>query len=70
MSLVCKQKVETPLLSKSLPHKAYVQKLFSKYAYSLWPESYSANVDILGQLYGILRFYNNCLKKNILIQNG
>ena len=39
------------------------KKLFSKYAQSLWPESYSANVDILGQLHDILRFFNNCLIK-------
>ena len=31
---------------------------------------YSINVDIIGWLHDILRIFNNCLKKFILIQNG
>ena len=35
----------------------------------MWSESYSANIDILGQLHDILQLFNNCLK-NHFIQNG
>ena len=38
------------------------EKLFSKYARSMWYKSYSANVDTLGQLHDIFRRFTNRLK--------
>ena len=34
-----------------------------EYAQSMWSDSYSANIDILGQLHDIHRLFNICLKK-------
>ena len=35
----------------------------------MWSVSNSANVDIHRRLHGILRFFNNSLKKSVSIQN-
>ena len=73
--MTCQTSSKAPAQSKSrsLPQFPCVLGIFcsfSKYAQSMCSENYSANIDILGRLHNILRFFDYHLTKFILIQNG